>query len=1032
MKSILNAVMNRAILMITLIVLIMVWGAVGAWKIQRDYLPEISNATLTVSAQAQNFSADQVKTSITKPIEQAVRVVDGLQDIETSSYQGGSFLRLNFPMSYDMKQAETDVRAAIDDLQLPSGLKKPVVTRLSTHSFPIMSINLTSSSANVTENGLRTLIQEEIANELKTVPGVKDIKVTGGGNAGYSLQLNPEKLKKEGLSIDDVQSALEKKHSTMLQGNVANQISSFPIQVTGWILSKNDLMQLPIKRQDGHTIPLFRVADISNAVVNLQTISRTNGSPSVQLDVLKTSESTITEVGERVKSKLSAIPEIKNHEVKSVILFDQSQEVNTSLQGLVKEGLLGCLFSMICVFLFFRQVRSTLLIVLSLPVCLLATTGILYTMGISLNLLTVSGLIVAMGRVVDDSIVILDNMNRKIQEAGGRIRKQLVVGAVAEMLPAIVSSTATTIAVYIPIALIGGLIRSAFSGFAWSVVIALVISLAVAMFIVPALYYVVWKTSPGKSQDPLETHARMLFHWGFQYEKRIVAIILVLFVLSGVGAAFLPVNFLPMAHKPGQIGVRLELPQTTSLENMEAEVEKLEGELKANKKVSGFSSLLGSSFTPESDDVFDAGGGWIQKPNVANLLVSLKQGTDVNSFMKVLQKQLDARSGKAIYTVTNQRIAGDDSQLKINLTGAAPETLEAMAQSIGQHLSHIPGLAVENMADQEGTVKGYRINLDQKAIERNGIKESDVLQRIQYYTSEGAIGQFNINDTSFPVVFKNTQSLNLNEEASDALARLSNETFTANKGQQVKLRELATVEADKDGTEIQEKAGKPYAEVTANITSSDLGGVSRQVKDEMEKLDLPENIQYSFSGIPEQVNEMMYEMAIALAFSFLLVLMIVSLVFKGWKGPLSVLICVPLAFIGSVIAMVIFRLEWDLAALVGLLMLTGIVVTNGIVIVDKIERNIARGAYLEEAVRFAAITRARPIITTALTTVLTVLPLALSSRQDAVVSQTLGIVVIGGLVTSTFCSLIIIPIFYKWMNRKALPTRTEHEQKKYA
>ncbi|MDN4522963.1 efflux RND transporter permease subunit [Fictibacillus fluitans] len=1032
MKTIFNAVMNRAILMITLIVLIMVWGAVGAWKIQRDYLPEISNATLTVSAQAQNYSADQVKTSITKPIEQAVRVVNGLEDIETSSYQGGSFVRLNFPMSYDMKQAESEVNAAIGDLELPTGVQKPVVTRLSTHSFPIMSINLTSSSANVTENGLRTLIQDEIADELKTVPGVKDVKVTGGGKAGYSLQLKPEKLKSAGLTIDDVRTSLERNHSTMLQGNVTNQTSSFPIQVTGWVLTKKDLMQMPIKRQDGQMIPLSRVADISNAVVNLQTISRTNGVPSVQLDVLKTSGSTITEVGEKVKNKLSTIPEIKNHEVKSAILFDQSKEVEASLKGLVKEGLLGCLFSMICVFLFFRQVRSTLLIVLSLPVCLLATTGVLYSMGISLNLLTVSGLIVAMGRVVDDSIVILDNMNRKVQEAGGRIRKNLVAGAVAEMLPAIISSTATTIAVYIPIALIGGLIRSAFSGFAWSVVIALVISLTVAMFVVPALYYLVSKTSSGNYRDPLESHAEKLLNWGFQYEKRIVAVILILFVLSGAGAAFLPVNFLPMTHKPGQIGVRVELPQTTSLENMEAEVEKLEDQLKGNHKISGFSSILGSSLTPESDDVFDAGGGWIQQPNVANLLVSIKPGTNVDSFMKGLQKQLDAHSGKAIYTVTNQRIAGDDSQLKINLTGADTETLEVMGQNIGRRLSHIPGLAVENMADEEGTVKRYRVNLDQKAIQRNGIKVNDVLERIQFYTSEGTIGQFNINDTSFPVLFKNTQNLSQNEDASDALARLSNEMFTTNKGQQVKLRQLATVEADTEGTEIQEKAGKPYAEVTANIISSDLGGVSKQVKDELGKLDLPENIHYSFSGIPEQVNEMIYEMAIALAFSLLLVLMIVSLVFKGFKGPLSVLICVPLAFIGSVIAMVIFRLEWDLAALVGLLMLSGIVVTNGIVLVDKIERNLAKGAYLEEAVRSAALTRARPILTTALTTVLTVLPLALSSRQDALVSQTLAIVVIGGLVTSNFCSLIIVPVFYKWVNRKALPVGTENERKKYA
>ncbi|SFD76547.1 Multidrug efflux pump subunit AcrB [Bacillus sp. OV194] len=1011
MKSLIDGSMKRAVLIITLMILIIVWGAMAAREIQRDYLPEINNSTLTVSAQAENYQADQMKLNVTKPIEQGVRVVDGLQGIETSSSNGSTLVRLNFPMSYDMEKAEAEVNHAIETISLPASVKKPVVTRLSTNSFPIMSINLTSASPNVTENTLRTMVQEDIVSGLKTVPGVKEINVTGGGTAGYALTIDKEKLKKAGLTVNDLQNSMEKKYTTELQGNVSSNQASIPVQVSGWSLNKQELLNLPVQRQDGPSIPLSKVADISNSVVNLQTISRTDGLPSVRLDVLKTSTSNITDVGEKIRSKLKTIPELKNNDVKSSILFDQSEQVNSSLKGLVKEGVLGCLFAMICVFLFFRQVRSTLLIVLSLPICLLATIGVLKTLGISLNILTVSGLIVAMGRVVDDSIVILDNLNRKVQETEGKIKLHQLSHAVSEMIPAIVSSTATTIAVYVPIALIRGIVSSAFSGFAWSVVIALIVSLLVAMLIVPTLYNLFWKGRPLSVHDPLEPLMHKGFKWMLHKEKKIIAFTLLLFLITGIGAAFLPVNFLPMSYKKGQAGVRIELPQSVSLREMDAEVKRVEGLIKKDQHVGTYSSVLGSSFTAQSDDVFDEGGGWIQKPNVANLFVTVNTDTNLASFIENLQKQLDSIKGKAVYTVTDQRIAGDDSQLKINFTGSDHETLESMAHSIGQKLVRVPGLAVEDIADDEASTKKYHIHLDQKAIERNGIKVEDLLNRIQFYTAEGTKGQISINQHAFPVVLKSKDS------PSDVFSALGSETFKNDQGQNVRLDELATLEADADSSEIQEKDGQPFAEVTANITSSDIGGVTKQVKSILEKLPLPQNISYSFAGIPEQVNEMIYEIAIAFSFSLLLVLFIIGTVFRGWKAPLSVLVCIPLAFIGSVAAMFIFRLEWNLAALVGLLMLTGIVVTNGIVLVDKIERKRAEGLMLNEAIVLGTSTRVRPILTTALTTVLTVLPLALSSRTDSVISQTLGIVVIGGLISSTFISLIVIPIVYKWLHK---------------
>ncbi|MGG1675564.1 efflux RND transporter permease subunit [Neobacillus sp. NRS-1170] len=1014
--------MKRGILILTLIVLILVWGGMSAWQIQRDYLPEINNSTLSVTVRADNFQADQVKATITEPIQQAVRVVDGLQDVETNSFNGGSLISLNFPMNYDMEQAEEQVTKALADVKLPADIDKPLVTRLSTHSIPIIRMSLMSSSENISENMLRTSIQEDFVNRLKTVPGVKDVRVSGGGTAGYAVNLRLEDLKKAGLTVTDVKQSLEENYTTGIEGKVSNNQVSIPVQVSGWGLNQQDLLKLPIHDGEGKNVPLSEVAGISNSIVNLETISRTDGKPSVLLDVLKTSTSNITDVSDRIKSKIKDISALKNKDIQVSILFDQGVQVNESLKGLIKEGLLGCLFSMICVFLFFRKVRSTLLIVLSLPICLLATTGLLKTMGISLNILTVSGLIVAMGRVVDDSIVILDNMNRKVHEANAKTSVHLLTQAVREMIPAIVSSTATTVAVYVPIALIGGMVSSAFSGFAWSVVIALIISLFVSILVVPALYNLFWKGRPMSGDDKLETSAQKILNWVFERKKKVVLTFVSLFLLTSVGAAFLPVNFLPTA-KTGQIAVQIEMPQNTSLLEVDGEVKRLEALLGTNPKVESFSSGLGSSFTPQSDDVFDAGGGWLQKPNIANLSIKVKEGIDVNAFIMSLQKQLNASSSKAVFAVSNQNIAGDDSQLKINLTGSDSQTLETIAQTVRNELKLIPGLSVQGAAESEDHLTQYQITLNRKAIEHYGIKLGDVINRIQQYTAEGTKGFISINQNQFPIVIHTDKQMGTTK---DIFTLMGGETFLDKDGKNVTLDQLAVLEPTGSSV-IQEKDGQPYAVITANIISNDIGKVSKQVKTALGKIPLPEGIEYSFAGAPQQVYEMIYEMALALFFSILHVLIIISSVFRGWRAPITVLLCIPLAFIGSVIGMFIFQLEWNLAALVGLLMLTGIVVTNGIVLVDKIERNLRDGLEPKLAIMSGTATRVRPVLMTAGTTVLTLLPLAVSGKADTIVSQTLGVVVVGGMISSTLICLLVIPIMYEWMSGKGRNTKASQQ-----
>jgi multidrug efflux pump subunit AcrB len=1027
MKRLVEATMQRAILMIVCVVLILAWGGISAFQMQRDYLPGINNTTLSVSMRVPGYQASQVKQQVTDNLASAVKMVDGLSNVETTTYDGGLFMSLYFPMNTDMKQAEDQVNKALANADIPPTITStPSVTRLTTSSFPILTYSVTSSKLD--EATLRSTATKEIVKQLDSVPGVANVSVFGGAKDGYVLTVRMKDLVKNKLTLDDINKSFAMSIPTMPQGNIVNNLLSIPVTFDGLTLNPQQMENATIKNKDGKQVPISAFGTISHSLNDAKTVSRTNGQPSVTLNIIKSPSANITDVAEQVKDRIAHLQlvTVNPKDVSFNVLLDREKELNSSLFGLVREGLLGCLFSMICVFFFFRNVRSTLLIAISLPISLLATTAFLKSMGITLNILTVSGLIVAMGRIVDDSIVILDNMYRKREESKDKSMLSILGSAVTEMIPAILGSTLTTIAVYIPIAFVGGVISASYSGFAWSVVIALIISFFVAMLVIPALAFMGWKGgNTAKKTVMLDSLMKPVLQSAFKHKKVMVISSVLIFICAGIYSSFLPINLLPSA-KIGQIAIKAELPKGSTLIEVDSEVQKIEKTLKANPKVDAYSSNFGSTMTPQSDDVFDQGGGFITYPNVANLSVVLKNDKDADSVIKQLQNQLPALSKNVLYTVTSQNISGDDSQIRILFAGSDQATLDNAAQQARINLSKIADLSVDGKVDLTNGLPKYKITFNQKTIQEKGIKVADILTVVNRYMSQSKDATITVDHKALPVdqyldqiATGTNSSITLNASPDDVLASLSAETFNGSNGATVRFDQIAKISKDPSSSTISERDGQPFSLVTAQITSNNISKVSGQVDKSLSSMKLPNGVTYSMGGISEQVKQMIFDMSIAVAFSILLVLMITSSIFKGWRAPLAVLLSIPLALSGVIIALILFGGQWNLAALIGVLMLTGIVVTNGIVLIDKIERNRKEGMPVKEAVLNGSLSRIRPILMTAAATILTLLPLAFSHNADTVISQTLGIVVIGGMVTSTINSFIIIPIFYEWLHKRS-------------
>ncbi|HWI47693.1 MAG TPA: efflux RND transporter permease subunit, partial [Rummeliibacillus sp.] len=752
MKKIVEGAMQRAILMIVCVVLILTWGGISAFQMQRDYLPGINNTTLSVSMRVPGIQAAQVKQQVTDNLASAVKTVDGLSNVESTSYDGGLYMSLYFPMDTDMKQAEDQVNKALANADLPQTITTtPSVTRLTTSSFPILTYSITSSKLD--EQTLRSTATQEIVKQLKSVPGVADVTVFGGAKDGYVLTIRMKDLVKNGLTLDDVNKSFALAVPSMPQGNIVNNQLSIPVSFDGLPLTEKQMESATIQNKDGKAIPISTFGTITHSLNDVKTVSRTNGSPSVTLNVIKTPSANITDVADQVKDRVSHLhlDTVNPKDVSFQLLLDRGKELNSSLFGLVREGLLGCLFSMICVFFFFRNVRSTLLIAISLPISLLATTAFLKSMGITLNILTVSGLIVAMGRIVDDSIVILDNMYRKREESKDKPLLSILASSVTEMLPAILGSTLTTIAVYIPIAFVGGVISASYSGFAWTIVIALIISFFVAMLVIPALAFLGWKGGNREKQSiKLDSKMKPILQSAFKHKKAMLIGSILVFLAAGIYSAFLPVSLLPSA-KIGQISIKAELPKGSTLVQVDSEVQKIEKTLKSNPKVEAYSSNFGSTMTPQSDDVFDQGGGFITYPNVANLSVVLKNDKDADTVIKQLQTQLPTLSKDVTYTVTSQNISGDDSQMRILFTGSDQATLDQVAQEARTNLSKIANLSVDGKVDLTNGSPKYKVTFDQKAIQNKGVKVEDILTVINRYMSQSKDATISVDHKALPV-----------------------------------------------------------------------------------------------------------------------------------------------------------------------------------------------------------------------------------------------------------------------------------------
>ncbi|MGA8942089.1 MAG: efflux RND transporter permease subunit [Thermoactinomyces sp.] len=766
-------------------------------------------------------------------------------------------------------------------------------------------------------------------------------------------------------------------------------------------ISKASAGKPQMKEGEIKTVKLKEIAAISESAEDHTLITRTNGKPSVNVEVIKNPDDNVVEVADQINEKLDQLAK-NNGDIHFTMLFDQSEGVKESIHSMVREGLLGALFAALIILLFLRNIRMTLISVVSIPVSILAALILLKQADITLNIMTLGGLAVAIGRVVDDSIVVIENIYRHLMKGAERT-SEVIRLATREVASAITSSTMTTVAVFVPLSFIEGIIGEVFYPFALTVAFALVCSLVVAVTIVPVLAKLLALRGnflkKRQEQSRLAKLYKQALAWSLNHKKIVLVGSTLLLLSSFALVPLIGTSFLP-SDKEKAMNIEVEMPSGTDLDKTNRITEQIEQELRRHREV----ELITSSVGNLQGEMLSNGG--IGGTNRATIFVTLADNTRIDSFLEQMRKKLkDVAPGAVLNISEVNSISPATNSIEVSVTGASRDAIKKVSDDLTLKMQKVHGLAnvKNNLSEQKELVT---IELDQAKAAGKGLVAQQVALSVRGLLHADTIFEME-NGTQTREV-----KLGLQKAQADSLSKVGEIEILSPAGELVKLKEIATIKKEKGPVNIRKEDGQLAATITGDVTVKDTGAVSRDIEKQIEQMKLPGGVSVKLGGDTEQMNKSFADLGKAMIVAVFAVYIVILIAFGEATAPFTILFSLPYAIIGGLFGLWISGQPISATALIGALMLIGIVVTNAIVFVDRVQQMRKRGLDTVNALIEAGGTRLRPILMTAFATIFALLPLALGYGEGTMMSQGLAVTVIGGLTSSTLLTLFIVPIVY--------------------
>lgn len=1004
--------------MIMLILLLM--GGVALSRLPIDLMPDISYPTLTVITTYENASPEEIEEMITRPVEEAVSAVPGVEEVTSSSTEGTSNVRVSFSWGKDLDGAANDVRERIDRIlsRLPDESDRPRLVKFDLASFPILILGAYSDLDPIQ---MQEIIDNQIKYRLERVPGVAALDVWGGQEREIHVNLLSDRIKALGLSLDEVMTGIKAANIKLPAGNIDRGNFEVTLRTLGEFQNLDELRNTVVVIKKGAPIQLKEIAEVQDSHKKITRIVRVNGVPGVRLAVRKQSGTNTVEVASQVLKELEKINQ-DLPQIHVVPIIDTSQYIQRSITNIGVSALYGGLLALVILLFFLRNISSTLVVTTAIPISLVSTFALIYFCGFTLNIMTLGGLALGVGMLVDNAIVVLENITR-INEEGKEPFQASIEGS-EEVAAAIVASTLTTLAVFFPLIFVRGMAGIMFKQLAYVVSFSLLCSLLVALTLVPMLSSKLLRVRRESSSSGeggwlvqlseraflrFENGYRGLLEWSLEHKKTVVFLILFLMVGSGLLIPFIGSEFMPGSDE-GEVRVYGEMDEGTRLDLMDKKFRLLEKIVKEE--------------VPEVDKIVVSIGGSSWRgtaSNTGNIRVSLKSQAERSrsseEIANLLRKKLKNIPGVEIRTRPGQGLfilrmgSGEGEKITIDIRGYDLKVADGLANQVKAMVEKIPGVTDAQLSRKSGSPEEV-IRVDRAKAADMGLSISQIASMLQTMVGGSPVSNYREGGEEYRILVK------LKDVEHHSLKDLLDLTLTNSRGNPVVLRNVVSVLPRRGPVQITRKDQERVTSLAVNYTNRDLASVLKDIREGLRTIPLPRNFSLVFSGDYEEQQKSFRELVLGFLLSLILVYMVMACLYESLRDPFIVMFSVPLSAIGVILILLLSGTTFNVQTFIGCIMLGGIVVNNAILLVDHTNLLRHRENFsLKEAIAEAGRRRLRPILMTALTTILGLLPLAFGMGEGGEAQAPMARAVIGGLFTSTLISLVCIPVVYAFFHR---------------
>lgn len=1054
MRRLIEIATERRVTIVMFMVAIVLFGMVSLSRLKLNLLPDISYPTVTIRTELTGAAPIEVENLLTKPVEEAVGVIRNVRLVRSVSRSGQSDVTLEFLWGTDMDIAGVDVREKLDILTLPLEASRPLLLRFDPSSEPIMRLGLLYEDENGAGNAeaqlksLRRLAEDRIKTDLEAEEGTAAVKVSGGLEDEIEIQVDQQKLSQLGISIDQIAARIRAENVNLSGGRLEEGDQRFLVRTLNEFQTIDEMRDAIVAYVVDRPVYLRDVATVERGYKDREAITRVGGRESVELAVYKEGDANTVQVANRISARLETINESLPDDIELKTIYDQSKFIASSVDDVRNAAILGGIIAIVVLYGFLRDSRATTITGIAIPVSVIGTFLLMYLNDVSLNIMSLGGIALAVGMLVDNSIVVLENIVRK-KERGENVL-QAAQNGTSEVASAVVAATLTTIAVFFPMVFISGIAGQLFRDQALTVTFALVFSLIVALTLIPMLASLgagSRYSSEREMRPPglftrgvafvvrLFGYAFAAVRWvfwalllvpswlfqrlyraiaavypallGFSLRHRFAVIVTAVAIFAGTMSLIprLGTELIPQLSQ-GEFNVDLRLPPGAPLAETDRAIQAAQRATTDIDTIALDYSVAGTGNRLDANPV-DAGD------NTGTLSIALLPGAgraEENAAMNTMRDEL-ARLPGVQYEFTRPALMTFASPLSIEISGYDLDGLARVSGLIEQEME-----ASDRFTDIRTTVERgnpeIQIVFDQERAAKLGLAVRDIANRVVANVRGELATRYTWRDKKIDVLVR---SVDTRQSSIEEIRRL---IVNPASDRPVSLDAVADISVSQGPAEIRRVAQERVAIITANLAYGDLGAAAVEAGAIINRTPMPGGITAIVSGQSEEMQESFQSMQFALALAIFLVYLVMASQFESLIHPFVILFTIPLALVGAVLALFVTGTTINIVALIGVIMLAGIVVNNAIVLVDLINQLRAQGKARLDAIMEAGGARLRPILMTSLTTALGLLPMAIGFGEGAEVRAPMAITVIGGLLVSTFLTLVVIPVVYSLMDRR--------------